>query len=90
LHGVDDGAALTRDPIGEAEAVCGFSGFFVTWPHFVVTANRVAWGDGTGCHRLDGDRAVTWSGHFVFRAHDGRRPARWEPVVDASSPPLRR
>ena len=90
LHGQDDSEALPRDPIGDAAAVCGFSGFFVSWPYFVVTARRVAWGDGTGCHRLGSTAAVIWSGHFVLRPREGRRPARWLPVLDASSPPLSR
>ena len=50
IRGTDDGAALARDPLGEAAAACGFSTFVVRWPAFVVTARRVAWGDGTGCH----------------------------------------
>jgi hypothetical protein len=90
IHGTDDGAALVRDPIGEALGVCGFSTFFVLWPRFVVTARRVAWGDGTGCHDLSEGRAVSWEGRFVWRSRDGPRPARWEPVLTRSSPPLRR
>jgi hypothetical protein len=90
LHGQNDSTALPRDPIGAAAAVCGFSGFLVSWPYFVVTARRVAWGDGQGCHDLGGTAAVTWSGHFVMHPREGRRPARWVPVVDSSSPPLRR
>ena len=90
VNGHDDGEALPRDPIGEAEAACGFSRFLVWFPYFVVTATRVAWGDGTGCHDLAGTAEVIWSGHFVMRGREGRRPARWQPVVDFSSPPLRR
>jgi hypothetical protein len=90
IHGTDDGAALVRDPMGEAAGVCGFSTLFVTWPRFVVTAQRVAWGDGTGCHDLPDGRAVTWEGRYVWRAREGRRPARWEPVLTRSSPPLSR
>jgi hypothetical protein len=58
VHGRDDAPALPRAPIGEAAAVCGFSGYFVSWPYFVVTANRVAWGDGTGCHDLGGTSEI--------------------------------
>jgi hypothetical protein len=90
LHGTEDSEPLARDPIGDATAVCGFNGFFVSWPYFVVTAKRVAWGAGRGCQTLGGTAAVVWSGHFVFRQREGRRPARWVPVVDATSPPLRR
>ena len=90
IGGEDDGAALPRDPIGEAEAVCGMSTFVVSWPTFVVTARRVAWGDGTGCHALPAGRAVTWIGRFVWRPREGRRPARWDPVLVRSSTPLRR
>jgi hypothetical protein len=90
IHGTDDGAALVRDPMGEAYGVCGFGTFLVTWPRFVVTARRIAWGDGTGCHDLPEGRAVTWEGRFVWRPREGRRPARWEPVLTRSSPPLRR
>lgn len=90
IHGTNDAAALARDPIGDAAAVCGLSSFVVTWPRFVVTARRVAWGDGTGCHDLPKGRAVTWAGRFVWRPREGRRPARWEAVLTRSSPPLRR
>jgi hypothetical protein len=84
FHGTDDGVALERDPMGEAIGVCGYSTFKVSWPGFVVTARRVAWGDGTGCHDLPTGQAVTWEGRFVWRPRDGRRPARWEPVLVAS------
>ena len=90
VHGNEDTPALPRDPIGEAYAACGSSGFFVSWPYFVVTARRVAWGDGTGCHTLAETSALIWSGHFVYRPREGGRPAHWEPVLEASSPPLRR
>jgi hypothetical protein len=90
LNGHDDTPALPRDPIGDAEAVCGFSRFFVSWPYFFVSAHRVAWGDGTGCHDLDGTSEVIWAGHFERRRRAGFRATHWEPVVDVSSPPLRR
>jgi hypothetical protein len=90
LKGHQDSGALLRAPIGDAEAVCGFNGFFVAWPTFVVTATRVAWGDGTGCHALPAGQAIIWAGHFVLRPRAGARPGHWEPVADATSPPLRR
>jgi len=70
VHGNEDGEALPRDPIGEAYGACGFSGFFVSWPYFVVTARRVAWGDGTGCHTLGATSALIWAGHFVYRPRE--------------------
>ncbi len=76
--------------MGEAVWVFGFSTFKVSWPRFVVTARRVAWGDGIGCHDLLTGRAVMWEGRFVWRPREGRRPARWEPVLIRSSPPLLR
>jgi len=53
------GEAFPRDPIGEADAVRGFSAFVVSWPYFIVTASRVTRGDGTGCHELAGTAAVS-------------------------------
>lgn len=90
MKGHQDSSALPRDPIGDAQAVCRFSRFFLSWPTFVVTAKRVDWEDGTGCHDLAGGAAVIWWGHFVLRPRQGLRPAHWEAVVDATSPPLRR
>jgi hypothetical protein len=90
IDGTDDGAALARSPLGEAAAACGMSTFVVRWPTFVVTARRVAWGDGTGCHVLPGREAVTWWGRFVWHPREDRRPARWEAVLERSSPPLAR
>ena len=90
FHGLDDAPALPRDPMGDAAAVCGFSRFFVSWPYFLVTAHRVAWGDGTGCHDLEDSAQVIWAGHFEWRPRAPSRDAHWEPILDISSPPLRR
>ncbi len=90
IHGTDDGVALERNPMGEAVGVCGFSTFKVSWPRFVVTALSVAWGGGTGCHDIPVGEGVAWEGRFVWRPREGRRAARWEPVLTRSSPPLRR
>ena len=61
LHGISDGAALPRDPLGDAAAACGFSTFVVTWPRFVVTARRVFWGGGaTHCETLPAGKSVRW------------------------------
>ena len=90
LNGISDGAALPRDPLGDAAAACGFSTFVVTWPRFVVTARRVFWGNGaTRCVTLPDNRSVRWEGRFVWRPRNGLRPSRWEPVLLRSSPPLR-
>jgi hypothetical protein len=90
VKGHEDSGVLLRGPIGDAEAVCGFSGLFVAWPTFIVTATRVAWGDGTGCHTLPAGQAIIWAGHFVLHPRAGLRAAHWEPALDATSPPLRR
>lgn len=69
INGVSDGAALPRDPLGDAAAVCGFSGFVVSWPRFVVTSRRVFWGNGAiGCETLptakrSNGKAATSGGH---------------------------
>jgi hypothetical protein len=90
VGGHDDTPSLPRNPIGEAAAVCGFARFFISWPDFLVTARRVAWGDGAGCRSLVGSSEVIWIGHFEWRPKKAFRAAHWEPVLDASSPPLRR
>jgi len=91
INGTTDGAALPRDPIGDAAAVCGFSTFVLSWPRFVVSARRVFWGHGaTVCETLPANRSVRWEGRFVWRPRNGLRAARWEPVLLRSSPPLRR
>src|SRR6476646_6994182 len=46
INGGSDGAALPRDPLGDAAAVCGFTSFVISWPRFVVTSRRVFWGHG--------------------------------------------
>jgi hypothetical protein len=90
INGATDGEALPRDPIGDAAAVCGFTTFVVSWPRFVVSARRVFWGQGaTACETLSANRSVRWEGRFVWRPRNALRPARWEPVLLLSSPPLR-
>jgi hypothetical protein len=90
INGTTDGEALPRNPIGDAAAVCGFSSFVVSWPRFVVSARRVFWGQGAAvCETLPANRSVRWEGRFVWRPRQGLRPARWQPMLLRSSPPLR-
>jgi hypothetical protein len=91
INGVSDGAALPRDPLGDAAAACGYSSFVVSWPRFFVTSRRVFWGNGaTGCEMLPNGQAVRWEGRYVWRPRSGLRQARWEPVLVRSSAPLMR
>jgi hypothetical protein len=91
INGVSDGAALPREPLGDAAATCGFSTFVVSWPRFFVTSRRVFWGHGAAvCETLPNGQAVRWEGRYVWRPRSGLRQARWEPVLVRSSTPLTR